>query len=81
MLNYFTLVIWNYKNDKNHSFTFYIELCTKSVGVGLNFALLKEPPIFVLKGIMIVHEIKQIFKIFNLRFFIIYFTLKTKLYF
>ena len=40
ILDYFILVIWNYK--KNHCFTFYIELCTKPVGVGLNLALLKD---------------------------------------
>ena len=32
MLNYCILVIWNYKNDKIHSFTLYIELCKKYVG-------------------------------------------------
>ena len=43
MLNYFILVIWNYKNDKTfHSFTFYIELCKKYMGEGVNLALLKE---------------------------------------
>ena len=41
--NYFIQVIWNYKNDKYiHSFMFYIELCTKYVGVGVNLVLLKD---------------------------------------
>ena len=39
MLNYFILVIWNYKNDKIfRSFRFYIDY----VGVGVNLALLKN---------------------------------------
>ena len=48
-----------------HSLTFYIELSSKPVGVGLNLALLKDneygdPDFFlkILKGKMIVHEIK-----------------------
>ena len=52
MLKYFILVIWNYKNDKTfHSFTFYIELCKKYVGVWVHLALLEEnkfgEPIFL----------------------------------
>ena len=40
ILNYFKLVILNYKNDKHfHSLSFGIELCSKSVGVGLNVDL------------------------------------------
>ena len=36
VLNYFILVIWNYKNCKYfHSFMFFIELCKKNVGVGV----------------------------------------------
>ena len=69
MLNHFILhfvVIWNYKGvTKNHSFTFYIELCRKYVEVGVNLALLENvismvTPIFYffLKGIMIVHVTK-----------------------
>ena len=59
MLNYYILVIWNYKNYKTfHYFMFFIELFTKSVGVG-------ENPIFLffffLKGIMIVYDIKANF--------------------
>ena len=43
MLNYFIIVIWNYKDDKKfHSFTYYIKLCTKSDGVGVNLALLND---------------------------------------
>ena len=43
MLNYFILVIWNYKNDKPcRSLTFYIELCTKFLEAGVNLALLKK---------------------------------------
>ena len=36
MLNYFLQVIWNYINDKSSIQTFYmyIELSSKSVGVG-----------------------------------------------
>ena len=50
---------------KVHSITFYVKLSSKSVGVGLNFALLKENyfdgPHFLfvfLKGKIIVYEIK-----------------------
>ena len=42
MLNYFKQVILNYKNGNYHSLTYYIELCSKYVGVGLNLALLKN---------------------------------------
>ena len=43
MQNSFIHVIWNYKNDKYiHSFSFYIGLCTKYVGVGINLAPLKD---------------------------------------
>ena len=43
MLNYFIQVISNYINDKKgHSLTFYIEVTSKSVGVWLNLALLKD---------------------------------------
>ena len=54
-----------------------IELCSKSVGVGLNFSLLKDnwhgDPHFnvILKGNMIVHEIKTKIKIFNVIIFTI----------
>ena len=42
MQNYFIQVIWNLKNDKYiHSITFYVELCTEYVGIGVNAALLK----------------------------------------
>ena len=48
----------------------------KPMGVGLNLALLKENYFgdsrflfFFLKGIIIVHELKINFKIFNIRFF------------
>ena len=41
MQNKFIQVIWNYINYKtNHSLTFYIELSSKSVGVGLNLTIL-----------------------------------------
>ena len=73
MLNYFILVIWNYTNDKTiHSFTFYIELCTKSVGMALLKDNSRGDPQFVFffsKGITIVHEIKIKIKIFNIRLF------------
>ena len=39
MLNYFKQVLLNYIND---SLTFYIGLSSKSVGMGLNLALLKD---------------------------------------
>ena len=62
------MVIWNYKYlKKKHNFTIYIELCTKSVGVGVNLALLKDNKhgdphflFFFLRGIrpMIVHNMK-----------------------
>ena len=43
MLNCYKLVKWHYHNDRNGNFeTFYIELCMKPMGVGLNLALLKE---------------------------------------
>ena len=44
MLKYFKLVIWSYENGKkkNQFLTFYIDSCSKSVGVGLNLALLKD---------------------------------------
>ena len=43
MLSYLLQVLCdNYINDENHSLTFYIELSSKFVGVGLNLALLKE---------------------------------------
>ena len=43
MLNYFLQVIGHYINDKKvHPLTFYIELSSKSVGVGLNVSLLKD---------------------------------------
>ena len=54
MLNYFIQVVWNdIKDKKFYSLTFYIELSFKSVGVGLNLALLKDNPrfcFFFLKG-------------------------------
>ena len=37
------IVIWNYINgNKLHSLTFYIELSSNFVGVGLNLALLRD---------------------------------------
>ena len=49
MLNYFILVIWNYKNDETfHSFTFYMRISSVS------------PYFFFLKGIIKVYEIKII---------------------
>ena len=43
MQNNLIQVLWNYRNDKYiHSLTFYIELCTKYVGVGVNLALQKD---------------------------------------
>ena len=67
MLNYFKLVILNYTNGKHfHSLTFYIELCSKYVGLWLDLALLKiismvTPDFFFafLKGKIIYHEIKM----------------------
>ena len=42
ILNYSIQLIWNYINDKKIILlTFYIELSSKSVGVGLHFARLK----------------------------------------
>ena len=69
MQNNFTQVLWNYRNDKYvHSFTFYIELCMKSAGVGGNLAPRKIIStvtliffFFFLKDIMIVHDIKAKF--------------------
>ena len=66
MLDCFKLVKWHHQNDQNgNSRNFYVELCMKPMGVGLNLALLKEnlfgDPRFLfifLKGIIIVHEIK-----------------------
>ena len=58
MLSDFIQVICD---TKNYSLTFYIELSSKSVGVGLSLALLKDKygdPHFFLKGKMIVREIK-----------------------
>ena len=79
MLSHFKLVIWENckknKLQKNNSFTFNIELCSKSVGVGLIFSLLKDNwhrgPHFIviLKGNMIVHEVKTKFKISNVIIF------------
>ena len=55
--------LYNYK--KLHSLTFYIELSSKFVGVGLNLVLLKDNKgadhrffFFFLKCRMIVHEIR-----------------------
>ena len=43
MQNYLIEVIWNYINDKKLQYlTFYIELSSKFVGVGLNLALPKD---------------------------------------
>ena len=62
------------KLQKLHSLTFYIELSSKCVGVGITLALLLDnksgDPYFFLKCQMIVHEKKTIDKIFNVRFFI-----------
>ena len=54
----------------------YIELSSKYVGMGINYAVLKEKksgdPFFILfsRGKIIVYEIKQNFKIFNVIFLI-----------
>ena len=43
MQNYFIQVIWNYINDnKIHSLSFYIELCSKFNGGVVKLALLKD---------------------------------------
>ena len=43
MLKCVKLVKWHHQNDRNgNSGTFYIELCMKPIGVGLNLALIKE---------------------------------------
>ena len=43
MLNCFKLVKCHHQNDRNRNTrTFYIELCMKSVELGLNLAFLKE---------------------------------------
>ena len=42
-MNYFLQAIWiDITEKKVHSITFYIELSSKYVGLGVNFALLKE---------------------------------------
>ena len=68
-----------YKSQKLHFLTFYIELSSKFVGLGLNLALLKIISLvtpnfyfFFLKCQMIVHKTKIKNKIFNARFFDIY---------
>ena len=65
MLNYF-IEKEHHQNDENgQPLTFYIELCMKSMGVGLDIALQKDNLFadprfhyFFLKDIIIVHEIK-----------------------
>ena len=41
MRSYF-IQVWYINDKKSHSLKFYIELSSKSVGVGLNLALLKD---------------------------------------